>query len=1267
MMLVAFATNTKAQQYQLLNNRFEDWDNNGVPVNWHTFNTSDGTYASAASTNHHYKRSGQRPGGTGGYFLEIYTKSILGIKANGNMTTGRIHAGAMSATSDNNYNYTDIDGGYCQAFTATPDSMYFWVSFYASSGSSEASVRVHIHNNSEFIDGRYSTSGSDVNSPAKYNRKAKCEFTRTTSTSGSYTWVQKKVAFEPGTGSANYVLFTMSTNKTGGAGAANDALAIDDIEFIYSAWATNIAFQGNNVPGFSKGNFGDYVVSVNYVSDLDNLSPASFNVTTEVSDVTKDITFVEESGYTYNGRPARRAKIHILAEDGVTYKDYYVVVYALNDDPTYYNISALADPVAGGSVTMSPDGGTYVENTTVTLTATPNAHYYFTQWSDGVTTNPRTVTATGDITDLTYTAQFALQQYTITVTANPAEGGTVTGGGTYDYSATATLTATANTGYEFVNWNDGNTNASRIVTVTENATYTANFQLQSYTVSATVSPAESGTVTGTGSYTYGSSATLTATPAEDYHFLQWNDGTTTTTNTFTVTENTSLIAYFAMDEITYYNVEVVSASTLMGSVSGGGSVRDGRTTVISATPNTGYYFTQWNDGNTDNPRTITVTGNVTYTASFAPYSYTITAESVDESMGTVMGGGQYDYAETATLTAVPETGFRFVEWDDHNTQNPRTVSVTGNATYTATFEQITFTVNAIANNASYGTVTGSGIYNYGAAVSLTASAVEGYHFVQWNDGTTANPYQFNIFENKNITAIFEEDGVVITYYTVTVSANNAVMGSVTGGGSYAENETATIEAVAENGYEFVEWNDHVTTNPRSFTVTSDVEYVATFQAISYELTVVANPAEGGVVTGGGSYPYGTTTTITATANLGYEFTGWNDGILAASRQVTVSGPATYTANFAQEEYQINVTVSNAAYGTATGSGTYHYGDMVTATASANSGFRFVQWSNGVTDNPYTFEAQGSMTLVAEFANQEVEWYNVTATSDNTEMGGVSGAGSYPAGTTVTVEALPNYGYRFVQWQDGETVNPRTFVINSDMTFTATFAADNFTVTVTSNDPTMGTVTGSGTYAYMTQINVVATPNDGYHFDHWEGADAINNRKAEAVTLPVTVDRDITLMAVFAEDEVVYYTITVASSNESIGTATGGGVYRAGDTIEIQAIPNPNYAFSRWREDGNVDNPRTVIVEGNRTYTAIFQFTGAVNGVPNGHVVAWCQGGRLFVKGVENHDVVVTDMMGRVIYRDEQCLFDSFNINVQADGIYLVHVDGVATKKVYIRH
>jgi len=1263
MLLVAFATNTNAQVYQLPNNNFESWTNNNKPANWNSFDEAAGTYAGSLPDNSDaiFKRSGS-PSGSGNSFVTIQTTTVLlGIKANGNLTNGRINANSMSAANAGNNNQTiRSNSQFCQPFTATPDSLSFWVSYYGASDTTHASVRVYIHGDNDFID----HPGGNMNDASMYCLRAICPFTRTTSNRNQRNWVKKKVAFEHGSASPRYVLVSLASNTYASKGSKNDSISIDDIEFIYSAWATGIAFQGTPIPGFSKTNFGDYVRTVEYVNDLDNLLPSDFNVTTEVSDVTeKTVTFVEENGFTYNGRPARRAKIHIVAEDYTTYKDYYVIVYALNDDPSYYTLTATANPTAGGSVTMSPAGGTYIEGSSVQLTATANTGYNFTQWSDGVTTNTRTVTVNADAS---YEAQFALQQFTVTTNVTPTEGGSVTGGGPYDYGSTATLTATANPGYEFVEWNDHNTNASRIVTVTENVTYTATFQLQSYNVTVNVDDPSHGTVSGGGSYIHGTEATVQAYPAEDYHFLRWSDGTTTNPYTFTVTEPKSLVAYFEMDEITYYTVTVVSANNTMGTVTGTGSVREGRTTQISATANTGYHFTQWQDGNTDNPRTITVNGNVTYTASFAPNTYTITALSANNAMGTVEGGGQYNYATTATLMANPITGYRFVEWDDHNTQNPREVSVTGDATYTASFEQITYTVTATANNAQFGTVIGSGVYNYGAAVTLTATAEDGYHFVQWSDGTTVNPYQFNIFENKNITAIFEEDGVVINYYTVTVSANDAEMGSVNGGGVYEENTTATIEAVPANGYEFVEWNDHITTNPRSFTVTSDVEYVATFQAINYELTVVANPTEGGVVTGGGSYQYGATATLTATANLGYAFTGWNDGILTASRQVTVAGNATYTANFVQEEYQINITVSNAAYGTTSGSGTYHYGEMVTAQATANQGFRFVQWSNGVTDNPYTFAATGSLTLNAEFVSDEVQFYTVTVASEDTEMGGVSGAGSYPAGSTVSVEALPNFGYRFVQWQDGVTTNPRTFAINSDMSFIASFEEDEFAVTLTVNDPAMGSVMGGGVYPYMTQINAIAIPNEGYHFVRWDGAEGLLNSKSMNDTLELTVNGNINLMAVFAEDEVIYYTITVSTSNEAMGTATGGGLYRAGETIEIQAIPNANYAFSRWREDGNVDNPRTIVVEGDRTYTAIFQYSGAVSNVPNGHIIAWCEDGRLFVKGVENHDVIITDMMGRVIYRAEQCLYDTFDIDVPAEGIYLVHADGVATKKVFVK-
>lgn len=66
--------------------------------------------------------------------------------------------------------------------------------------------------------------------------------------------------------------------------------------------------------------------------------------------------------------------------------------------------------------------------------------------------------------------------------------------------------------------------------------------------------------------------------------------------------------------------------------------------------------------------------------------YTITAVPNDSAMGTVTGGGEYEADATATLTATPNSGYVFVNWNDGNTDNPRTITVTADATYTANFE-----------------------------------------------------------------------------------------------------------------------------------------------------------------------------------------------------------------------------------------------------------------------------------------------------------------------------------------------------------------------------------------------------------------------------------------------------------------------------------------------------------------------------------------------------------------------------------------------------
>lgn len=142
-----------------------------------------------------------------------------------------------------------------------------------------------------------------------------------------------------------------------------------------------------------------------------------------------------------------------------------------------------------------------------------------------------------------------------------------------------------------------------------------------------------------------------------------------------------------------HTITVISDNETMGSVHGSGVYGELANAVISASSNAGYHFVRWNDNDINATRSIVVTSDSTFTAYFAANDpddtyYTITVLSADETMGTASGSGQYLENSTITISANAIRGFRFLRWDDGNTQAIRQVEVTADATYTAQFEEI---------------------------------------------------------------------------------------------------------------------------------------------------------------------------------------------------------------------------------------------------------------------------------------------------------------------------------------------------------------------------------------------------------------------------------------------------------------------------------------------------------------------------------------------------------------------------------------------------
>ena len=206
----------------------------------------------------------------------------------------------------------------------------------------------------------------------------------------------------------------------------------------------------------------------------------------------------------------------------------------------------------------------------------------------------------------------------------------------------------------------------------------------------------------------------------------------------------------------------------------------------------------------------------------------------------------------------------------------------------------------------------------------------------------------------------------------------------------------------------------------------------------------------------------------------------------------------------QPSVVVSVQSSNPSLGTVTGGGTYEKYTPVTLTAIPNQGCRFVKWTDGNTDNPRVIIPESDCTYIAEF--EEVN-YTLTLAANDVAMGNVFGAGTYKYGTEVAINAIPNTGYQFTQWSDNDTNASRTITITSDLSLTAYFQPIKYTIIATANDETLGTVYGSGEYAYNTSVSLMAVPQNGCEFITWS-----NGVNSNPYTF-VAVD-NVTLQAIF---------------------------------------------------------------------------------------------------------------------------------------------------------
>lgn len=765
-----------------------------------------------------------------------------------------------------------------------------------------------------------------------------------------------------------------------------------------------------------------------------------------------------------------------------------------------FYINVNADPANAGYVVGA---GTFPKGTRHSITAAAIQGYHFTHWTDSlnriVSTNLQYDLVVEK--DETYTAHFELdapviEEYNVTIITNPADKGSVSGGGTYKSGQTAIIVPSPVEGWavDTVTASGGNLvdngNGTYSIVVTRDLTITVNFKeaIRYFTFSIVANAnglvrykdindawsnwAERHEVTAPEK----TIVTIAGKADIEYEFEKW----ITPTEAELLNNENNIIVEEGLHRRTYtayFKKETVKPETYQVNIN-----------VIS-------------------------NGKCKYKVGSNEYSN----ESASHSNISVTKG------ETIEILAVPDEGYLFdycaSTSGDRSESNPYKVAVNSNMDFSYYFKEapITkYTVDITSDiNGKCKYKIGSGEYSEldkshpifqvpaGETVTVLAEADSGYKFVRWSykGGVTEdNPYSMIINENMVLRCIFEQipidkvsiavrsDGTNETRYKISEQSWSN-WSTLEHRFELDPNITYSIEARAKGNFVFKEWNTggiKTTNNPTEFTTKSNENsvHVAVFEAlvIKRQLTVVAGAngkcrvktdnSWGDYYTGSKIYSDivdGTTISVEALADKGYHFKRWKDSGApsTASRDIVMDNNKSIEAEFeldAPNQFQVTYEAIPNGSATMEGAGTYDDGDTCMIKVNVSPGYTLNKvLVDGVkitlnSNNQYSFvvEKNIKVTIECDLIPEPTQYTLTVKTEDEgVAQGGVginkeSNLGvetaEFEDGTVATIHATAAEGYSFGGWwKDGVKVS-------DDVTFSVTVDADKTYIAKFTQDP-----------------------------------------------------------------------------------------------------------------------------------------------------------------------------------------------------------------------
>ena len=437
----------------------------------------------------------------------------------------------------------------------------------------------------------------------------------------------------------------------------------------------------------------------------------------------------------------------------------------------------------------------------------------------------------------------------------------------------------------------------------------------------------------------------------------------------------------------------------------------------------------------------------------------------------------------------------------------------------------------------------------------------------------------------------EAQDEIVIYYTGSyiLTVNTVGNGSVTKNPDqtgYHYGDVVTLTATADEGWTFDEWSGAATGSTSSVTVTMDgnKSVTATFTQDEYTLTintvgsgsVVSDPVQS-------TYHYGDVVTLTANANTGWTFDSWTGAATGSTSSVTVTmdDNKSVTATFTRNQYTLTVNTSGNGTVDADPSAPYYYGDVVTLTATADTGWHFDNWSGAAsgTTSPVTVTMDSSKTVTATFTRNQ---YTLTVNTDGDGTVDADPSAPYYYGDVVTLTANANTGYHFDDWTGDASGSTSSVTVTMDgnKSVTATFTRNQHTLTV--NTSGNGTVDAdpSAPYYYGDVVTLTANADTGWTFDSWTGA-----ATGSTSSVTVTMDDNKSVTATFTRNQ---YTLTVNTSGDGTVDKDPSAPYHYGDVVNLTAIAGDGWTFTGWSGDlSGSDNPKIITMYGDRSIIALF--------------------------------------------------------------------------------